>query len=79
MIFLYNNNELTIQDLVDMKETPFTRYNKELNYLICKDSEGKASCRFRMNGLTPELILDTLNDLLNIYNTDIVLKLKEEK
>ena len=78
MVFICNNQEITLDDLVKMEQTPFSRYNKELNYIICKDPEGKADCRFRMNGLTPELIVDTLNDLLNIYNTDIVLKLKEE-
>lgn len=78
MIFIYNGQEYDFEGLTKIEESPFTRYNKELNYIICRDPKGEVNCRFRMNGLTPELILDTLNDLLNTYGTDIVLQLKED-
>ena len=80
MIFIYNNKELNFNDLVEMDNTPFVRYNKELNYLICKDNRenGEKPCRFRMAGLSSKLVLDTLNELLNIYGSDVVLELKED-
>lgn len=78
MIFIYNGQEYDFEGLTKIEGSPFTRYNKELNYIICRDPKGKVNCRFRMNGLTPELILDTLNDLLDTYGTDIVLQLKED-
>lgn len=78
MIFIYNGQEYDFEGLIKIEESPFTRYNEELNYIICRDPKGEVNCRFRMNGLTPELILDTLNDLLNTYGTDIVLQLKED-